>query len=183
MKKAGDIVSALFREKFGSEFLDTARLTSGLFSSWVRIVKEVWPQSGQDNSDNPGFEDIPAVAVHSRVKELERGILLIEADHPGWIQIFQTKQGSLLSVVQRSYPELNIRGIAFRLSREPFFSTDEEKPLSATKDEIEEQIPEPVQEKREPLLKESEGSDMPPENKELYAALKNLKKSIQERNR
>ena len=103
MRKAGDILSDFFREKFGPQFMETARSTSGLFSSWARVV-----------------EDIPAAAAHSRIRELERGILLVEADHPGWIQILQTKQGELLSVVQSRYPELDIRGIAFRLSREPF---------------------------------------------------------------
>ena len=122
MKKAGDIVSALLSEKFGPEFMDTARATTGLFSSWANIIKEAWPQSGQNNSDNQGVEDIPTAAVHSRIRELERGILLIEADHPGWIQILQTKQGKLLSAVQRRYPELNIRGISFRLSQDPFSS-------------------------------------------------------------
>jgi len=180
MKKAGDIISALFRERFGSEFVDTARATSGLFSSWVQIAKEAWPQSGQD--DDAGFEDIPAVAVHSRIKELERGILLIEADHPGWIQILQTKQGRLLSAVQQRYPELNIRGVAFRLSREPFPSKDEEKPLTAANDETVEPIPEPVQEKQEPP-QTAPGGAPTPEDEEFYAALKNLKKSVQERNR
>jgi hypothetical protein len=122
MKKAGDIILALLREEFGPEFMDTAKAASGLFSSWTQIIKEVWSQSGQVDSDNSGFEDIPAAAVHSRIKELERGTLVIEADHPGWIQILQTKQRSLLSAVQRRYKELDIRGIAFRLSREPFSS-------------------------------------------------------------
>jgi len=178
MKKAGDFISALLREQFGPEFMDTARLTTGLFSSWVQIVKEVWPQSVQADSDNQGFDDIPAVAVHSRIKELERGILLIEADHPGWIQILQTKQGGLLSAVQRRYRELNIRGIAFRLSREPFSFADEEKPLVATGDEI----AKPIEEKKEPLPTVSDRADTPGDE-EFYAALKNLKKSIQERNR
>ena len=182
MKKAGDIISAMFREKFGPGFMDTAKATTGLFSSWTQIVKEVWPQSGQDNSDNPGFEDIPAAAVHSRIKELERGILLIEADHPGWIQILQTKQSRLLSAVQRRYQELNIRGISFRLSREPFSSTDAEKPLAAAKDEIVEPRPEPVQERQEPLSTDPGGASTPEDN-EFFEALKNLKKSIQERNR
>ena len=111
MRKAGDIISALFREEFGPQFMETARSTAGLFSSWTRIVAEVWPQteSGPDN--------IPAAAVHSRIHELERGVLLVEADHPGWIQILQTKQEELLSAVQRRYADLNIRAIAFRLSR------------------------------------------------------------------
>ena len=112
MKKAGDIVTALFRDRFGPEFMETARSNADLFSSWQKIVTEVWPQKpGTDQ------EDMPAAAVHSQIRELENGVLLIEADHPGWIQILQTKQGELLSAVQRRYPVLGIRGIAFRLSR------------------------------------------------------------------
>jgi len=182
MKKAGDIISALFRERFGPEFADTARAASGLFSSWVQIIQEVWPQSGHDNADNAGFEDISAVAVHSRIKELERGILLIEADHPGWIQILQTKQGKLLSAVRRRYPELNVRGVAFRLSREPFSSEDGEQPSMAASDETAEPIPEPAQEIHEPPSTDPGGAPTP-EDEEFYAALKSLKKSVQERNR
>ena len=122
MKKAGDILLTLLKEQFGSKFMDTAKETAGLFSSWNNILKEVWSRSDKDVSGNQEFDDVPTAAVHSRIKELERGILMVETDHPGWIQIFQTKQSSLLSSVQRRYPELDIRGIAFRLSREPFSS-------------------------------------------------------------
>ena len=108
MRKAGDIVSTLFKEKFGPDFMETARSTAGLFSSWTQVVAEVWSQ---------GKEDIPAAAVHSRIQELERGVLLVEADHPGWIQILQTKQQELLAVVRRKYPKMDIRAIAFRLNR------------------------------------------------------------------
>jgi len=108
MRKAGDIIKSMFSEKFGPGFMETARSTSGLFSSWAQVVAELWPNPEQ------------TIALHSRIRELERGMLLVEADHPGWIQILQTKQGELLSAVQRRYPELDILAISFRLSREPF---------------------------------------------------------------
>ena len=108
MRKAGDIIKSMFSENFGSRFMETARLTAGLFSSWPQLAAELWPNPEQ------------AIALHSRIRELERGMLLVEADHPGWIQILQTKQGELLSAVQRRYPELDILAISFRLSREPF---------------------------------------------------------------
>ena len=122
MRKAGDIVTALFREKFGPQFMETARSTAGLFSSWTQVVAEVWPRAffSDEGKAEWGSLDIPAAAVHSKIRDLERGVLLVEADHPGWIQILQTKQGELLSAVQRRYPKLDIRVIAFRLSREPF---------------------------------------------------------------
>ena len=118
MRKAGEIITELFREKFGVEFMETARSTAGLFSSWTKIVAEVWSRT--ERNVERGEEELPAAAVHSRIRELERGVLLVEADHPGWIQILQTKQAKLLLAVQRRYPDLDIRAIAFRLSREPF---------------------------------------------------------------
>ena len=112
MRKAGDILTALFQNSLGSEFIENARSSASLFSSWQKIVAEVWPSGTGGSKD-----DIPAAAAHSKIRELEKGLLLVEADHPGWIQILQTKQSELLSAVQRRYPELNIRGIAFRLER------------------------------------------------------------------
>ena len=115
MRKAGDIVTALFRDRFGPDFLETARSNASLFSSWNKIVAEVWPREPDSEQRQ---DDIPAVAAHSQIRELENSILLVEADHPGWIQILQTKQGELLSAVQHRYPELGISAIAFRLSRQ-----------------------------------------------------------------
>jgi len=116
MRKAGDIISAMFKEKYGPQFMETAHSTASLFSTWAQVVAEVWPRSFDEEQKK---EDIPAAAAHSRIQELERGVLLVEADHPGWIQILQTRQRELLGVMGRRYPELNIRAIAFRLSREP----------------------------------------------------------------
>jgi len=117
MRKAGDIITELFRERFGEGFMENARSTADLFSSWGQVVTEVWARTERKTESES--EDIPAAAVHSRIRELERGVLLVEADHPGWIQILQTKQAALLSAIQRRYPDLDIRAIAFRLSREP----------------------------------------------------------------
>ena len=119
MRKAGDIISSLLEDQFGKGFLETARSSAELFSSWEKIVSEVWRRTPDPNSPaaDQGMEDIPAVAVHSQIRELERGILLIEADHPGWIQILQIKQAELLKAVQRRCPEMDVRGIAFTLSR------------------------------------------------------------------
>jgi hypothetical protein len=104
MRKAGDVLASLFYEKFDPAFLKKARKTAGLFSSWEAITAEA---------------AIAAAASHSRISELERGILLIEVEHPGWRQILQAEQDKLLHAAQRRYPELEIRGIAFRLSRDP----------------------------------------------------------------
>ena len=171
MRKAGEIVTALFRDKFGQDFVETARQSAGLFSSWEQLATEVWPRR-LDMDSAKG--DVPAPGVHSRIRELERGVLLVEADHPGWIQILQTKQAELLSAVQRRYPELDIRGIAFRLSREPFTNP------GAEENEVLHELPQADVSPDNPT---SQGKTrINPEDEEFYAALKGLEESIKQRN-
>ena len=191
MRKAGDIIMAMFRDRFGPEFMETARSTAGLFSSWTQVVAEVW--SRDRGRTEPG--DIPAAAVHSRIRELERGVLLVEADHPGWIQILQTKQAELLSVVQRRYPGQGIRGIAFRLSREPFSPPvpvlgDMAMPdarISQSKQEEREYLPREVFPREclptHPAVRGRSAGRDAQDDEEFYAALKGLEESIKERNK
>jgi hypothetical protein len=100
MKKAGDLLSIIIDENT----LHQAQGYSKLVCSWARITQS---------------HGISAAADHSRIRELERNILLVEADHPGWIQILQMKGHKLLEDLQCQFPDLNITGISFRLSREP----------------------------------------------------------------
>ena len=171
MRRAGDIISALFREKFGPGFMEAARTSADLFSSWARVVEEAWPGSFDEEQ---GKRVTPAAAVHSRIRELEQGLLLVEADHPGWIQILQTKQVELLSAVQRRHPDLGIRGITFRLSREPFVP------------------PEPAPARKAPPASAHLSNDQTgrrrtegkgaPEDEEFQALLKRLEESVNQRN-
>jgi hypothetical protein len=61
---------------------------------------------------------MPSLSGHSWIRELEKAVLLVEADHPGWIQLLQTKQSELLKVLRRRFPAENIAGISFRLCKE-----------------------------------------------------------------
>lgn len=95
MKKAGELLSAFFERSTYS----MAREYADLFNSWKNIAGD-------------------ALASHSRVRELDKTILLVEADHPGWIQLLQAKQSQLLEGVRRRFPELAITGIAIRLAKD-----------------------------------------------------------------
>jgi hypothetical protein len=100
MKTAGELLAVFFDKSL----VEKAQGYSNLFSCWAEITEK---------------NEIPSAAAHSRIVELERAVLLVEADHPGWIQILQTKQVQLLKTVIRRFPDLVIRGISFRLSRDP----------------------------------------------------------------
>jgi hypothetical protein len=129
MKKAGDLLAYFFDQKT----LSSIHTWSKLFAEWPSIVIK---------------HKIAAAETHSRVVEFDRRVLLIEAEHPGWIQILQTKQSELLSEFQNRFPDLDIVGISFRLSRAPFapsIRSPEPAPIPAA-------LPEPLP--AEPLVEE-----------------------------
>jgi hypothetical protein len=113
MRKAGDVLSSLFSEQFDSQLLKDARYYSGFFSAWAALTEEA---------------GVAAAVAHSRVADLDQGLLVIEVDHPGWKQILLTKQRQLLGVVQRRFPDLKIRGISFWLGKDRFISGTAEDP-------------------------------------------------------
>ena len=96
MKTAGNILSALFDERF----MEKARGYSKFFDSWTDISAK---------------NGIAAAADHSRIKDLDRGVVLIEIDHPGWKQVLQTKQSKLLNDFRIRFPQLDISGISLML--------------------------------------------------------------------
>ena len=135
MKRAGELLSAFLDEGI----LKKAKGYHDLFSTWKSIAGD-------------------HIGAHSRIVELERSVLLIEADHPGWIQILQMKQRLLLNAVRRRFPELSIAGISFRLSRDPErdFQQEpvqhEERNQTGEQNQTEEQNPALEPEDAPPLL-------------------------------
>jgi predicted nucleic acid-binding Zn ribbon protein len=108
MVRAGELLWMLFDERLAAEAQNMTRL----FSSWKAVAIE---------------ERIASAVDHSRIAEFERNVLLIEADHSGWIQILQMKQQELLNNFQRRFPHMGVRGISFRLSRGPIRQAEEPK--------------------------------------------------------
>jgi len=96
MKTAGDILSSLF----DAHFAEKAQGYSKLFDSWTDITEK---------------NGIASAAAHSHIKDIDKGILYIEMDHPGWKQILQTKQSKLLNDFRIRFPGFNISGISLIL--------------------------------------------------------------------
>jgi hypothetical protein len=95
IKSIGSLLRAFFDDeqiRKGGEYAD-------FFSSWKSIA---------------GLRE----AGHSRVAEVDKGVLIVEVDHPGWIQLLQLKQSSILATAQERFPELKLRSIAFRLAKD-----------------------------------------------------------------
>ena len=159
MKRAGELLSDFFKEHFDQDSLEKGRISAGLLSSWALALKAV---------------NIFTAVDHSRIRELEHKVLVIEAEHPGWVQLLQTKQSQLLRYVQGKFPELDIQGISFCLSRELISS------IPGSDDAL--VVPEdnPVNFKTDYLTSGSEGRE---KDETLYEPIKELERVIKKRNK
>ncbi|MDR1443253.1 MAG: DUF721 domain-containing protein [Treponema sp.] len=160
MKRAGEYLAAII----DADLFKKARAYSGFFSSWERICQDC---------------GIAAAAGHSRIRELEKGILVVEADHPGWIQILQTKAPWILGCARRYTPELDIRGISLTRSR----SGAPEKPSQSVPrvDSGPESAPEARIESKKESGGNGRGSWERIEDKAFKDSLKRLEQGIKER--
>jgi len=111
MKTAGSVLSTIFDEGF----IKKAQGYSKFFDSW----KDITEKNG-----------LPAAADHSRIKDLDKGIVYIEMDHPGWKQILQTKQTKFLNDFKIRFPQLEISGIALMLQNNQENNMEEISPRS-----------------------------------------------------
>jgi predicted nucleic acid-binding Zn ribbon protein len=92
VKKIGDLVREYLRERgwAGGNPYDP------LFKEWKRIAGE-------------------ALAEHSRLLDVRAGILLVEVDHPGWLQVLQLRTAALLEAARSIAPLASLEGIKIRL--------------------------------------------------------------------
>lgn len=129
-------ISLLLANFFSEDRLRRGEKASSLFGVWPSIVGNRF-------------------SVHSHIDDVDKGILIVEADHPGWIQLLQLRQSNILETIKRRYPEFGLRGIAFRLSGEKSNSS------TYTGQEITAVVPAP--------------SDLPPANGESLASLDDIR--------
>ena len=76
-------------------------------NAWKKITTSI---------KNGSKEDIGAkLFSHSSLVDVKDGILLIETDHPGFIQLFRMHEMYILRGLKKFVPQLEIRCLSFRL--------------------------------------------------------------------
>lgn len=95
VRKASDLLGSLLSPEVAAK----ADGWSRFFGFWTRAAGE-------------------NLAAHSRPVDVRNGIVYVEATHPGWIQLLQMEQNRILETIRRTFPELGISGIAFRLAKD-----------------------------------------------------------------
>jgi predicted nucleic acid-binding Zn ribbon protein len=86
------------------------------------LLREYIEEMGWPLEDpySPIFQDWPSVAgkdfsQHSRPIDVSDGVLLVEVDHPGWLQMFLLKKPELLEAARKTAPKAALSGMRARL--------------------------------------------------------------------
>ncbi|MFZ3110057.1 MAG: DUF721 domain-containing protein [Rectinemataceae bacterium] len=91
---------------------------SDLLSSF--FDKDLFKESQQFSGFGRSWKAIAGARLgeHSHPADIRHGILIVETEHQGWTQLLQLQQDRILGEIQRRFPDLKIRGIAWRLGNE-----------------------------------------------------------------
>lgn len=80
---------------------------------WRKVVSRVG-ENNKSNEDEISFGE--KLANNSHVVDLKNGVLLVEANHSGWIQYLKMYERFILNGLKMSVPNLTIKNLAFRVA-------------------------------------------------------------------
>ncbi|GMO21582.1 MAG: hypothetical protein Ta2B_00410 [Termitinemataceae bacterium] len=73
-------------------------------SSWEMILQKAFMNNKTSAKE---------IADHSKIFIIENGILTIQVNHPGWMQLLQARQKEIVAIIHQEFPEMNIGSLAF----------------------------------------------------------------------
>ena len=114
----GDFISCsdMVFAAFSSIEKSSLEKNNKLFNSWKKII------TGILNFGQNLYE-------HTSIVDIKNGILLLETDHPGWIQILQMNSSFIIRGLKMYAPELKISSLSYRLkgSNAQLYNVDYDK--------------------------------------------------------
>lgn len=87
-------------------------------SVWKKVVSGVKSYKHDSEDSEKRMPLGERLAGNTRVIDLKNGVLLVEADHPGWIQYLRMYQKFILTGLKMNLPDLKITNLAFRVAGE-----------------------------------------------------------------
>lgn len=151
-----------------------------LLKTWRATLESI--RSNAKNGENLGIN----LYSHSRVVDLKNEILLVEADHPAWIQTLRIYQKYILTGLKRGVPDVKISSLAFRLrgtNVELHSQIDEEKIRSDIEERIrkEEKVLHDFDEKNRTVPSNSaQNEESPSQNKKIPENLRQILDRLKE---
>ena len=152
-----------------------ARRAGNAFAVWRKILLGIKSVSNPNEGAN--------LASHSRIVDLKNGVLLVEADHPGWIELLQLRKNYILKGLSMYAKDMGVQTLAFRVAGKRGNVTGESYSAEAARGLAEMRL-----EREESALARSAPSSgsrsgdgsgrKPPVSPELEAALSALKRDM-----
>jgi len=84
-----------------------------LSTVWKKVVSQIGKKKDEESEEICLGE---RMAANTHVVDLKNGILLIEANHSGWIQYLKMYQNFIIKGLKWKLPNLDIKGFAFRVA-------------------------------------------------------------------
>lgn len=154
-KMITETVSSLFKNISSEKMRQSKDLSKKWETILLSIKSSVIPDCGQKMLD------------HSRIIDIENEIMIIEIDHPGWMQLFETYRSYILKGIQLRIPELNIKTLSYKLRKKDNPNTARLISREEAEKALERQNV--AQEKTEDTDRTGESKKLPPELEAIFS--------------
>ena len=145
-------------------------------SVWKKVVSGVHSYKHESEDSEKRIPIGERLAGNTRVIDLKNGVLLVETDHPGWIQYLRMYQKFILTGLKMNLPDLKITNLAFRVTGEKVsLSESYENQLAKERKNMEAKLEKQEKELKKYEKKNSTASTLPPE---LLAKFDNIRNSM-----
>ena len=145
-------------------------------SVWKKVVSGVHSYKHESEDSEKRIPIGERLAGNTRVIDLKNGVLLVETDHPGWIQYLRMYQKFILTGLKMKLPDLKITNLAFRVTGEKVsLSESYENQLAKERKDMEAKLEKQEKELKKYEKKSSTASTLPPE---LLAKFDNIRNSM-----
>lgn len=153
-----ETVASLFKNVSADKFSQARQISESWEKILLSIKSSVSPDCGKKMLD------------HSRIIDIQNGAMLIELDHPGWMQLFETYHSYILKGIAFRMPELKVTSLTYRLKRKKDADTSRVLSREEAEKAMERQIPAPDKTEREKTL--AGNVALPPELEAIFSRLR-----------
>ena len=169
-------INQLIHKTFSNISVGESKKAQDIFAAWEHVLSKIRAVNQEENP-NEGQN----LLDHSRIIDLKNGVLLVEADHPGWISLLQLHKKFILKGMNMYLPNVEISTMAFRLKgkRGDLFDGIEN---ASSPEKVRAEIEKRIDREEEKLAKQNirmQNSDNLNKNKELPPELASIFEDLQ----
>lgn len=159
---AADIVNGTITSLFSNISSKKMHEAQNIYSVWESILRSikssVIPNCGEK------------LLEHSKIIDIKDNILVIEVDHPGWIQLFETYKKYILRGIEIKIPEIMIKSLSYHYKKD----NQIKKARTVTREEMERSLEKNNFYEKDKRVKNSEKKELPPELKLIFDKFKQV---------